>query len=269
MEASTITAHTYETILFAIDGKVATLRLNRPDSLNAFVEQMHLDIHHALDAAVAAGVRVVILTGEGRAFSSGQDLKDLDLDRHGKVDIRSLLERTYHETLRRLRAPEYVVIAAVNGVAAGAACNIALAADIAIAAESAQFVEAFGRIGLIPDAGGTWMLPRLVGRARALGMILTTEPIDGKTAADWGLVWRTVADAELMDTVQALAVRLAEGPGLAFGMMKQAIDRSFDNDFEAQLSLEAELQQKAADTEDFAEGVRAFTEKRRPNFKNL
>ncbi|MCR9257315.1 MAG: enoyl-CoA hydratase-related protein [Alphaproteobacteria bacterium] len=259
----------FETILFSIDGKVATITLNRPDVLNAFVERMHLDIHAALDRAVAAGVRAVVLTGAGRAFSAGQDLKALDQDDHGRIDIEGLLERTYHETLRRLRSPDYVTIAAVNGVAAGASCNIALACDIVIAGKSAQFVEAFARIGLIPDAGGTWVLPRLIGRARALGMILTTDPIDAETARDWGMIWQVAQDEALMETAAAMAQKLAAGPGLAYGMAKRAIDASIDNDFETQLKLEACFQQKAADSKDFAEGVKAFTEKRRPSFKNL
>lgn len=260
-------SHSFETILFEIEDGVATITLNRPDVLNAFISQMHYDILAALDIVEEQGIRAVILTGTGRGFSSGQDLKAIKDRDPTTLSIGNLLEDTYHKTLRRLRSPKFVVISAVNGVAAGASCNIALACDMVIAGKSAQFVEAFARIGLIPDAGGTWALPRLVGRQRALGMILTTEPIGAEQAEDWGLIWKAVDDEALMPTAMEYAKKFAAGPTFAYGLMKQAIDQSIDNSFEEQLALEADMQTRAAHSKDHKEGVTAFLEKRVPRYK--
>lgn len=254
------------TVLVTLGDGVATLTLNRPDRLNAINGVMHEELAHALDRIeLDRAIRAVLLTGAGRGFCSGQDLNDrATVDR---PDLGDTLDRLYNPLVRRLKRLERPVIAAVNGVAAGAGANLALACDIVIAAKSAVFVQAFVKIGLIPDAGGSYALPRLVGQARAMGLAMLGEQIDGQQAADWGLIWRAVDDDHLMDEAMGLAHHLATQPTVALGLIKRAINASFCNNFEQQLELERDLQRQAGETEDFAEGVDAFLDRRPANFK--
>ena len=240
------------------------ITLNRPDRLNALLPEMAEAIIAALDDAQEdESCRAVLLTGAGRGFCSGQDLTaivDADPD-----DIADLLD-SYHPVIEKIRDLPLPVIAAVNGVAAGAGCNLALACDIVIAARSASFVQAFSRIGLVPDCGGTWFLPRLVGTARARALMMLGESLPAETAAEWGMIWQVVEDERLMPEAQTLTARLASGPTVALGLIKQALDESGDNDLADQLDLERDLQIEAAETPDHAEGLRAFLDKRPPVF---
>jgi 2-(1,2-epoxy-1,2-dihydrophenyl)acetyl-CoA isomerase len=240
------------------------ITLNRPDRLNA----LNLAMAEALLAALAAaeadpGCRALLLTGSGRGFCAGQDLNAIvDLP---AAEIPALIDH-YHPLIRRLRASPLPIVCAVNGVAAGAGANLALACDIVLAARSASFVQAFARIGLIPDCGGTWVLPRLVGMARARALALLAEPLPAETAAAWGLIWQAVDDDKLLGEAAALAGRLANGPTSAFGLTKRALNAAATNDLDRQLDLERDLQAAAAASPDHAEGVRAFLAKRAPAF---
>jgi 2-(1,2-epoxy-1,2-dihydrophenyl)acetyl-CoA isomerase len=241
--------------------------LNRPERLNAINLALLDGLNVAVDDAFRdQACRALLLTGAGRAFCSGQDLHDRLARPDKKFVVGETLQTHYYPLLRKLRELPFPVIAAVNGVAAGAGCNIALAADIVIAARSASFVQAFVRIGLIPDIAGTYWLPRLVGMARARGLAMTGEALPADKAADWGLIWKVCDDAELMTEAETLCERFAAAPTVALGLMKKALNASPGNDFEAQLQIEYELQKQAGMTPDFAEGVRAFLEKRKPNF---
>ena len=253
-------------ILLQRDGAVARLTLNRPDRLNSLTLGMLGELSAVLtDLDGDESVRVVILTGMGRAFCAGQDLTD-----HEAMDdtraVRSVVERHYNPVIRQIRSLSQPVIAAVNGVAAGAGCSLALACDIAVATASAKFINAFVNIGLIPDGGGSYFLPRLIGQARALGMTLLGEPLDAKIAAEWGLIWKAVPDSDFAGEVEALAKRLAEMPTVTIGLIKHAINVSGHHSLEQQLAVEAELQAAAAETEDYQEGRAAFLEKRKPRF---
>jgi 2-(1,2-epoxy-1,2-dihydrophenyl)acetyl-CoA isomerase len=240
------------------------ITLNRPDRLNALLPEMADAMIAALDDAQAdESCRAVLLTGAGRGFCAGQDLTTI-VDANPD-DIADLLD-SYHPVIEKIRELPLPVVAAVNGVAAGAGCNLALACDIVIAARSASFVQAFSRIGLVPDCGGTWFLPRLVGTARARALMMLGEPVTADTAAEWGMIWRAVDDDRLMIEAQALTERLASGPTVALGLIKQALDESGNHDLADQLDLERDLQIEAAETPDHAEGVRAFLEKRAPVF---
>lgn len=254
------------TVLLTLDDGIATVTLNRPDRLNALTEAMHAELAQVLDRIeLDRAIRAVLLTGAGRGFCSGQDLNDgATLER---ADLGDTLERFYNPLIRRLKTLERPVIAAVNGVAAGAGANLALACDIVIAADSAVFVQAFIKIGLIPDVGGTFILPRLVGHARAMGLAMLGEEITGKQAAEWGMIWRAVDDDKVMDEAKAVAKQLAAQPTVALGLIKRAIQASATNDLHQQLELERDLQRQAGKTEDFAEGVNAFLDRRPPVFK--
>lgn len=256
------------TILFEIADDVATITLNRPERLNSFTEQMHQELRTALDAVEKPGAaRALIITGAGRGFSAGQDLAEAALTGEPKdFDVSSTLERNYNVMLGRLRALPMPVIAAVNGVAAGAAANVALACDIVIAARSASFLQAFAKIALIPDAGGTYSLPHRVGMARAMGLAMLAEPLPAEKAEQWGLIWKCVDDDKLMDEARGLARRMAAGPTQAYALIKRALYAAADNDFETQLAVEVDLQREAGKTEDFREGVKAFLEKRPARF---
>ncbi len=240
--------------------------LNRPERLNACTEAMHVALAAALeDAERDASCRALLLTGAGRGFCAGQDLTD----RLGAGEAPALghaLENFYNPLVRKLRALPFPVVAAVNGVAAGAGANVALACDIVLAARSASFVQAFARIGLIPDCGGTWFLPRLIGTARARALAMLAEPLPAETAAEWGLIWRMVEDERLMDEAQALAARLATQASTALALTKRALDAAGNNTLDHQLDLEGELQLEAGKSPDHAEGVRAFLDKRAPVF---
>ncbi|MFB2564601.1 2-(1,2-epoxy-1,2-dihydrophenyl)acetyl-CoA isomerase PaaG [Rhizobium sp. IMFF44] len=256
-----------DTILSALADGVLSLTLNRPDKLNSFNEEMHLALRAGFERAHQdADVRAVLLTGSGRGFSAGQDLGDRD-PRKGAPDLGHTIETFYNPLLRLIRSLEKPVICAVNGVAAGAGANIAFACDITLAARSARFIQAFAKIGLVPDSGGTWNLPRLIGEARAKALALTAEPLDAETAASWGLIWRVVDDDKLMDEAKALAIRLAAGPTKGFGLTKRAIQAAATNSLDDQLDLERDLQREASRSADYAEGVTAFLEKRKPEFK--
>ncbi len=241
--------------------------LNRPHRLNAFTDAMHKALATALDEAENDDTcRALLLTGSGRAFSSGQDLNER-ITPDGQVIVPGeALERHYNPLVLRLRALPFPVVAAVNGIAAGAGCNIALACDIVLAARSATFTQVFARIGLVPDAGGTWLLPRLVGQARARGLALLAEPLSAERAEQWGLIWKAVDDDALMDEARALCARFATAPTHGLGLIKRALDASEDNDLKTQLALERTLQRQAGSHEDYREGVRAFLEKRTPRF---
>jgi 2-(1,2-epoxy-1,2-dihydrophenyl)acetyl-CoA isomerase len=244
------------------------LTLNRPERLNAFNVALHEALRAAIeDAEQDEGCRALLITGAGRAFCSGQDLHDR-LMKPGEEPSKAgeALLKHYNPLLRKLRDLPIPVVAAVNGVAAGAGCNFALAADIVLAARSATFVEAFARIGLIPDVGGTFFLPRLIGMARARGMAMLAETVTAEQAEQWGLIWKVFDDDRLMGEAHALCERLAKAPTYALGLTKRALDASVSNDLEAQLQLEYELQKLAGASPDYAEGVRAFIEKRKPNF---
>ena len=257
----------YETILFTVDGSIARLTLNRPDKLNSFNMQMHGEVREALSSVVLSGARVLVLTGAGRAFCAGQDLGDRAVaPSSGGVDLGESLENRYNPLVLTLHNLPMPVIAAVNGVAAGAGANIALACDIVIAARSASFVQAFSKLGLIPDSGGTWILPRLVGNARAMGLAMLGNKLPAAQAADWGMIWQCVEDSELPHAVEALAQQLAMAATRGLAATKEAIRSSSQHSFAEQLDLERDMQRELGRSSDYTEGVAAFTEKRAPRF---
>ena len=241
--------------------------LNRPQRLNTFTEAMHSALRTAIEEAEAdPACRALLLTGAGRAFCAGQDLNDR-LAKPGESGVQTnTLEQHYNPLIRKLRALPFPVVAAVNGVAAGAGANVALGCDIVLAARSARFIQAFAKIGLIPDAGGTWTLPRLVGMARARGLALLAEPLPAEQAESWGLIWKCVDDAALMQQAETMCAGFAGGPSTGLALIKQALNASLSNDLATQLDLERDLQREASGTFDYAEGVRAFIEKRAPRF---
>ncbi|MDB6181579.1 enoyl-CoA hydratase-related protein [Paracoccus fistulariae] len=251
----------FETILFAIEDGVATLTLNRPQLMNALSSQMRREITEAL-TTLPPEVRCVVMTGAGRGFCSGQDLTD----RSVATSVEATLRDEYEPMLRAMTDCPVPIIAAVNGVAAGAGANLALAADVVIATESASFIQAFTRIGLIPDAGGTFVIPRAVGNARAMGMMLFAEPVSARQAVEWGLIWEALPDEAFAEGVAARARHLANGPTLAYRAIREAVTQSTQNDLDSQLALEARLQGQAGSTRDFMEGVSAFLEKRPATF---
>jgi 2-(1,2-epoxy-1,2-dihydrophenyl)acetyl-CoA isomerase len=243
------------------------ITLNRPDRLNAFNDAMHEALRQALEEIEAgADCRALMITGAGRGFCAGQDLNDRLVQPGEKMPPSTSLEQHYNPLVRKLRALPFPVVAAVNGVAAGAGCNIALACDIVIAGRSASFVQSFARIGLIPDSGGTWVLPRLVGDARARGLALLAEPLPAEKAEQWGLIWKCVDDASLLAEAQKMCERFASAPTQGLALIKRALAASATNTLSAQLDLERDLQDAARQMPDYAEGVRAFMEKRKPNF---
>jgi len=244
------------------------ITLNRPERLNAFNEAMHIALRDALDDAEKDDTcRALMLTGAGRAFCAGQDLSDrLPKPGEATVVLGETQDKYYNPLVRKLRALPFPVVAAVNGAAAGAGCNLALACDIVIASLKATFIQSFARVGLIPDTGGTWMLPRLVGDARARGLALLAQNLDGEKAALWGLIWRAVEDEVLMYEAARICEHFAMAPTQSLALIKRALNASAGNSLEAQLDLERDLQREASLTSDYAEGVRAFMEKRKPNF---
>lgn len=258
----------YETILFEISGGIARLTLNRPDRLNSFNVQMHKEVREALTRlASAQDARVLVFTGAGRGFCAGQDLGDRSVAPGGQgVDLGESIETYYKPLVLALRNLPMPVIGAVNGVAAGAGANIALACDLVIATKSASFVQAFSKLGLVPDSGGTWFLPRLLGNARAMGLALLGDKLLAEQAAQWGLIWRCVEDAEFKSTVDQLAVQLAAAPTRGLARTKQAIYESWGHSLEQQLNQERDFQRELGRSQDYAEGVAAFTEKRAPKF---
>jgi 2-(1,2-epoxy-1,2-dihydrophenyl)acetyl-CoA isomerase len=253
-------------VLVSTAAGVMTLTLNRPGKLNALDAEMHGLLREAMSKAESdASIRAVLLTGAGRAFCAGQDLAERDMN-DPNLDLGGGLERNYNPFIRRLRALPKPVVCAVNGIAAGAGANLALACDLVLAARSACFLQAFAKIALVPDCGGTYWLPRLAGTARAMGMALLAERVSAEDAERWGLVWKCVGDDQLMDEARKLALQLAAGPTHAYGMIKQAIYASAANTLDAQLDLERDLQREVGRHGDYREGVAAFLEKRKPNF---
>ena len=256
-------------MLVSVESGLQTITLNRPDKLNAFNPEMHKALRQALEQALDdASVRSVLLTGAGRGFCAGQDLSERNVaPGAAPIDLSASLGSYYNPLVRRLRDLPKPVVCAVNGVAAGAGANLALACDLVLAAHSAKFVQSFARIGLVPDSGGTWFLPRLVGGARAMGLALLAEPLSAQDAAQWGLIWKAVEDDKLMAEATAIARALASGPTKGFGLIKKAMRASAGNTLEAQLDLERDLQRDAGFSEDYREGVAAFLQKRTPVFK--
>jgi 2-(1,2-epoxy-1,2-dihydrophenyl)acetyl-CoA isomerase len=261
----------YAHILYHVEDGLARLTLNRPDKLNSFTVAMHLEVHAALDAAAAdPTVRALVLTGAGRGFCAGQDLGDRAVSggdaNAAKPDLGESIENYYAPLVRRLRALPKPVVCAVNGVAAGAGANIALACDIVVAVDSAKFIQPFCKLGLVPDAGGTWLLPQAVGRARAMGLALLGEPLGAAQAADWGLIWQCLPAAEFEAGVNAIAQQLAGGPTRGLARTKQAIDASAHQTLDAQLDMERDFQRELGHSRDYSEGVSAFMAKRAPHF---
>lgn len=259
---------TFETIMFDVQGGVATLTLNRPERLNSFTVQMHEEVAQALDSVAADPlVRALLLTGAGRGFCAGQDLGDRAVAPGGAaVDLGDSVERYYAPLIRRITSLDMPVVCAVNGVAAGAGANIALACDIVLAARGARFIQSFANIGLIPDSGGTWVLPRLIGQARALGLALTGDPLPAEQAAEWGLIWKCVDDDALMAEAQALATRFANGPTAGLAATKHALRASSLKSLDQALDDERDLMRRLGHSADYAEGVAAFGAKRKPVF---
>ena len=260
---------TYESIRFQIQNGIAVLTLNRPDRLNSFTQAMHREVRDALDTLQAdKSVRVLVLTGAGRGFCAGQDLNDRAVEPGGPgVDLGESVEKFYAPLVMTLRTLPMPVICAVNGVAAGAGANLALACDIVLAAKSASFIEAFCKLGLIPDTGGTWVLPRLIGPARAMGLALLGDKLPAEKAEQWGLIWRCVPDEALMDEAMAMAEHFAAAPTKGLAFTKKAMLASWTNTLDEQLKLEAQMMRELGYSHDYREGVAAFIAKRQPEFK--
>jgi 2-(1,2-epoxy-1,2-dihydrophenyl)acetyl-CoA isomerase len=258
---------TFEQIRLHVADGVATATLNRPQQLNSFTARMHAELREAL-ATIRENdaIRVMVLTGAGRAFCAGQDLRERKRSGNEKPDLGASLEANYHPLVLALRSLEKPVIGAINGVAAGAGASIALACDLVVAAESARFIQAFSKLGLVPDAGGTFFLTRSLGAPRAMGLAMLGEPLPARQAQDWGLIWRCVADEELMPVVAELAAKLASGPTRGYARTKQAIYAAEQQALERQLATESAFQRELGRTEDYAEGVAAFIEKRVARF---
>ena len=262
---------TYQHILYAVEDGVARLTLNRPDRLNSFNDAMHAEVRDALSRVNAsAEVRVLLLTGAGRGFCAGQDLGDRAVAPGSEsVDLGASIERNYKPLVLSLRALPLPVVCAVNGVAAGAGANIALACDIVIAAKSASFIQAFSKIGLIPDSGGTYFLPRLVGSARAIGLAMLGDKLSAEQAAAWGLIWKCVDDVEFPASVETLVQQLSTAATRGLAATKQAIYAAGGNTLEAQLDLERDVQRVLGMSADYREGVSAFGAKRQPKFTGI
>jgi 2-(1,2-epoxy-1,2-dihydrophenyl)acetyl-CoA isomerase len=256
-----------EPLLFSIENGVATLTLNRPNKYNAVIRDLALEMQSKIiECAENDDIRCLVITGEGKAFCSGQDLKEAT-DPDSGVDLRQIVNEHYNPLIKLIRKIEKPVIAAVNGVAAGAGANIALACDIVIAKESATFIQAFSNIGLIPDSGGTYMLPRLIGLQKATALMMLGEKVAAKEAEDMGMIYKAVPDDEFKETIDKIAHKLSNMPTKGLGLTKRALNRSFNNTLVTQLEVEEELQATAAQTHDYEEGVSAFLEKRKPKFK--
>ncbi|TFW10698.1 2-(1,2-epoxy-1,2-dihydrophenyl)acetyl-CoA isomerase [Massilia arenosa] len=259
----------YENILFEVANGIATLTLNRPDKLNSFTSAMHAEVRDALARVEHdKSVRVLLLTGAGRGFCAGQDLSDRAVAPGGApADLGESVEKNYAPLVMKLRSLPIPVICAVNGVAAGAGANLALACDIVLAAKSATFIEAFCKLGLIPDTGGTFHLPRMLGLARATGLAMLGEKLDAERAEQWGLIWRAIPDAGLMQEARAMAEHFAVAPTKGLAFTKKAFQASYHNTLEQQLQLEADMMRELGYSHDYREGVQAFIEKRPAHFK--
>ena len=259
----------YETILYAIDDGVATITLNRPQTLNAFTDQMIAETTDAFkQSGRAKEVRCVILTGSGRGFSSGQDLADVQ-ERGDDFSIGDHLRHGYHRLIMQMVTLEKPIVGAINGIAAGAGCGVALATDIKLASDKASFMLAFSKVGLVPDSGLNWMLPRLIGQARAYEMAITADKVPAQQAYEWGMINRVVPADQLMATAVAWALKLANGPTFAFGLTKRAMNKAWESTLPQALTYEAHMQELAARSHDNKEGIQAFLEKRSPEFKGV
>jgi 2-(1,2-epoxy-1,2-dihydrophenyl)acetyl-CoA isomerase len=257
----------YETIVYSTVDAIARITLNRPDRMNSFTHQMHAELRDAISKLVADGARVLVITGAGRGFCAGQDLNDRAVaPGQAAVDLGESVERNYAPLVKSIRSLPIPVIAAINGIAAGAGCNFALACDLVIATESASFLQPFCKLGLIPDTGGSYFLPRLVGTQRAMGLALLGDKISARHAADIGLIWQCIPDAEFSAHIDTIAKQLAHGPTLGYARTKQAIYEGASNTLEAQLAREAALMRECGFSEDYREGVAAFKEKRAAKF---
>lgn len=259
----------YQTILLDIADGVGRITLNRPDRLNSFTPEMHAELRDAIEVVAKEG-RALLLTGAGRGFCAGQDLtqrRQMGTEGEAPPDLGKTIETFYNPLIKRMRSLELPIVGAINGVAAGAGMSLALACDITLAARSATFLQAFAKIGLVPDSGSTFFLPRLVGGARARGLAMLAEKITADQAASWGLIWKAIDDDKLMDEAMALARHLATQPTQALARIKQALDASPTNTLGVQLDLERDLQRELGHTQDYREGVNAFFEKRPPKFK--
>ena len=254
----------YENIILERDERIARITLNRPDRLNSFTAAMHEELKGAL--AQIEDCRVLILTGAGRGFCAGQDLNDRAVSNGRPVDLGQTVETCWNPLIRKLTSMNQPVIARVNGVAAGAGASVALACDLVVAGRSAKFIQSFAAIGLIPDSGGTWVLPRLVGQARALGLTLTGEPLSAERAAEWGMIWKCVDDEALDAEVDALAEKLASLPPLGLAATKEMIRESWQHTQEQELHRQRNMMCRLGYTQDYREGVAAFLEKRPANF---
>lgn len=256
------------TIVLESDSGVARLTLNRPDKLNSFTRAMHAELRDALSTIETdTAIRAVVLAGAGRGFCAGQDLADLSFEPGRMTDLGALIHDNFNPLIRRLQACPKPMVAKVRGIAAGAGANLALACDLVVAGRSASFLQAFVNIGLLPDSGGTWLLPRTIGSARALGLAMLGERLPAETAERWGMIWRCVDDATLDAEVDALAARLAAMPTRAIGAIKRAVRHAATADLDAQLDLERDLQAELGASHDYAEGVDAFLNKRAPRFE--
>jgi len=258
----------YEQIRFETGDRIARITLNRPDRLNSFTAQMHAELRDALARVTGDGdARVLLLTGAGRAFCAGQDLSDRSVaPGAAPVDLGASIEDNYRPLVLSIRNLPLPVVCAVNGVAAGAGANIALACDIVIATKSASFIQAFCKIGLVPDSGGTYFLPRLVGSARAMGLAFFGDRVSAEQAAEWGLIWKCVDDGEFVATADAMAAQLADAPTAGLAAIKRALYASSGNTLEQQLDVERDAQRALGNSADYREGVAAFLEKRAPRF---
>ncbi len=264
-----VAAMAFNTILFDITDNIARLTLNRPDRLNSFTAEMHEEVQAALDSIEKDGeVRTLLLTGAGRGFCAGQDLSDRAVAPGDEaVDLGESVEQRYNPLIRRLTSLPMPVVCAVNGVAAGAGASVAFACDIVLAAKSAKFIMSFANIGLVPDSGSSWTLPRLAGQARALGMALTGEPVLAEEAADWGLIWKCIEDDALAAEADALAAKFASAPTRGLAETKALIRTAFTRTLDEQLDLERDKMRELGFSDDYKEGVDAFMNKRKPQFK--
>jgi 2-(1,2-epoxy-1,2-dihydrophenyl)acetyl-CoA isomerase len=257
----------YQDILYDVEDRVATVTLNRPDRMNAWTPTMEREVREAMGAAANDDdVRVIVLTGAGRGFCAGQDLNDRAVVPGEAVDLGETVTKSWNPLIRTLTSLPQPVIARVNGVAAGAGANNALACDLVVAAKYSMFIQSFSGIGLIPDSGGTWALPRLVGQASALGLALTGEPLPADKAAEWGLIWKAVEDEQLDAEVDSIAAKLASLPPLGLAAIKEMIRASWQYSLDEELERQAGAMRRLGFTEDYREGVAAFLEKRQPRF---
>ncbi len=243
------------------------ITLNRPQKLNSFNDDMHVALRMALEGAIDDGARAILLTGAGRGFCAGQDLGDRDPSKmQGPPDLSATLTTFYNPLIRLIKTANLPIVCAVNGVAAGAGANIALACDIVLASDKAKFIQSFAKVGLVPDSGGTWSLTKLLGVARGKALAMTADPIDAATAEQWGLIYRCVADEQLLEEARLLTRQLSQGPTQGYANIKHAIHAATENTLDEQLELEARLQKTCGESPDYAEGVTAFLEKRSPHF---